>query len=171
MIVAVETYLVGKLVAAGIPAKRIAAVAKDHRNRPMPYAEIATEPERLSRDGRKSRRSYDGGSQQATTTVRNFRRELAVGLTLVHRGKAELATLLDAFLAGLDRGIVEPLPAPATGDQFIRIEPQTADWEDDPALLKDRAQLKLRIVFKGGLYSQSTGATIQQINPPTVTMT
>lgn len=169
MIVAVKSYLTAKLVAAGIPANRIAQEAKEHRVRPMPYAELATEPELLERDGRPSGREYDGVSKQATTTVRMFRRDLAVLLTLVHRGEAELGALLDTLLASLERGFTDPLPA--GGSQFIRVLPDSANWEDDPAILKNRAEVTLRILFRGGLYAQPVGGTIQQVNAPNVNVT
>ncbi|MBW7997523.1 MAG: hypothetical protein FVQ81_13295 [Candidatus Glassbacteria bacterium] len=168
MIAAVETYLSGKLVAAGIPAKRIAQLAKDSRTRQMPFAELFDPQENFQRDGSKASRDYDGATQQATNAVRLYNRELALTVKIVHRSKAQLDTLFTSFLASVERGFTDPLPAPATGDQFIRIIPGTATWADDPALLKDRAEVEMRFLFRGGVYQETTAGTTQQVNMPAV---
>ena len=170
MIAEVKAHITASLVAAGIASKIIAQDAKDIRVRKITYSELITETEAITRDGTKSGRVFDGATNQATNTVRVFRRELPVNVRIVHRSEADVDALLTAFLIGLGRGFKAALPAPSANSQFIRAITGPATWESDPSLLKDKAEVAIRILFRGGIYEETIGGTIQQINPPTVNM-
>jgi hypothetical protein len=162
-----RAYLTAKLVAAGIPAKRITddpeRQGKEWPPPQVPFAEVIAEPEQLQRDGRCSAREYDAGTMQATTWKRLVRRTLPVRVRLVHKAEADLDALVTAVLASLDKGYRD-------GGQTIVVSPAQVvwgQWKDRPG---DREQAVIRLEFMGAVYTSSVAPTLQDVNAPQVTV-
>lgn len=167
MIAEVKSHITATLVAAGIPAKRVAQKASESSQRTLPYAELLTDPEQTTRDGTHTGRVYDAVLKTATNIKRTHRREVTVRVKIVAKSEAAADVLLKALFAGLGERLIVPFPAPSTNSQHVRIITGPVVWADDPGILKDRAEVEPRILFQGGIYEEITDGTVQQINETT----
>lgn len=137
-------YLVGKLRAAGIRRPPFTSMKKLALSKDSHVGAVLFGDEVYLRSGSKRIYRNERGVKQKRRKI--FDRTLSFEVIIGEYDADKVEEILEAFLAGLDRGIY-------IGGNFVGIEVERAEWvEKDDSILVSQLAMQLKVNFEGGVY-------------------
>lgn len=118
------------------------------KQNPLPYAVILADEARLVKDSGLAAQQDDPARSVRNYRTRVFKRDLTIGVTIIHKDVESLGVLADQFLAGLAASILDP------AGNAIELSCSTEKWVNEGSLLKGKVAIEIPVLFRGGVYRE-----------------
>lgn len=148
-------YLIAKLKACGLKTKPITARKELERSGESHLGAVIFESDSFSRNG--SKRIYKDKNGASVKRRKVFDREMTFHVILSDYKPEVTSSMLDHFLAGLDRGI-------EIDGNFVPLEVDGSAWEDEEdSILHGKLGVQLQVRFLGGVYKDTSFAKVREL--------
>lgn len=150
-----KAYLVEKLKEAGLKTKPHTTMKSLSRSMESHVGAVLSGTEAIARNGSKTIYKDQEGAQHKRRKL--FDRNVTFQVVLGDYSDDKVETMLEAFLASLDRGI-------EVDGNFVPLEVDGVEWdmeEDHP--LKAEIAARVSVTFQGGVYKDTDFRKVKEI--------